>query len=60
MEEYPCDTVLISAGLIPRKQDIEALRHLLPETEVYIVGDAKEPRSLGDAVHDGFNAALNI
>ena len=59
-EEYPCDTVLISAGLKPRKQDIEALRHILPETEVYIVGDAKAPRSIGDAVHDGFNAALNI
>jgi len=60
IEEYPCDTVLISAGLVPRKQDVEALRHVLPETEVYIVGDAKAPRTLGDAVHDGFNAALNI
>ena len=60
VEEYPCDTVLISAGLVSRTQAVEKMRRLLPETEIYIIGDAKEPRSLGDAVHDGFNAALNI
>ena len=60
LEEYPCDTVLISAGLVPRKSVVEELRRLLPETDVYIIGDAKEPRSLGDAIHDGFNAAINI
>ncbi len=59
-EEYPCDTVLLSAGLVPRNDVVEEFRHLLPETEVYIIGDAKGPRSLGDAVHDGFNAAINI
>ena len=60
IEEYHCDTVLISAGLVSRKQEVEAMRRLLPETEVYIIGDARKPRSLGDAVHDGFNAAINI
>jgi len=60
VEEYECDTVLISAGLVSRSDTVAELRHLLPETEVRIVGDAKQPRSLGDAVHDGFNAALNI
>lgn len=60
IEEHECDTVLISTGLVARKKVVEELRHLLPETEVYIVGDAKQPRSLGEAIHDGFNAALNI
>lgn len=60
LEEHPCDTVLIAAGLKSRKRDVEALRHLLPETEVYIVGDAKAPRSLGDAVHEGFSAAVSV
>jgi 2,4-dienoyl-CoA reductase-like NADH-dependent reductase (Old Yellow Enzyme family)/NADPH-dependent 2,4-dienoyl-CoA reductase/sulfur reductase-like enzyme len=60
IEEYPCDTVLISAGMVSRKDIVEELRHLLPETDVAIIGDAKTPRSLGDAVHDGFNAAINI
>ena len=60
IEDHPCDTVLISAGLVSRRQTVESMRRLLPETEVYIIGDAKEPRSLGDAIHDGFNAAINI
>ena len=59
-EEHMCDTVLISAGLISRKETVETMRRILPETEAYIIGDAKEPRSIGDAIHDGFNAALNI
>jgi len=60
IEEHACDTVLISAGMVSRRGTVESLRHLLPETDVYIVGDAKEPRSLGEAIHEGFNAALNI
>ena len=60
IEEHPCDTVLIAAGLVPRKQAADQLRRLLPETEVYIIGDLKEPRWLGDAIHEGFNAAINI
>jgi 2,4-dienoyl-CoA reductase-like NADH-dependent reductase (Old Yellow Enzyme family)/thioredoxin reductase len=60
IEEHSCDTVLFAAGLVSRRDVVEELRHLLPETEVTVVGDAKQPRSLGDAVHDGFNAALNI
>ena len=60
IEEHSCDTVLISAGMIARSDAVNEMRHILPETEVYIIGDAKKPRSLGDAVHDGFNAALNI
>jgi 2,4-dienoyl-CoA reductase-like NADH-dependent reductase (Old Yellow Enzyme family)/thioredoxin reductase len=59
-EEYPCDTVLISAGMVPRRGIFQQLRHLLPETEVYVVGDAKEPRAIGDAIREGFDAALNI
>ena len=60
VEEHICDTVLISAGLVSRRGTVEAMRHILPETEVYITGDAKEPRSLGEAIHEGFNAAINI
>lgn len=60
IEEYRCDTVLISAGMVPRRELCEELRHLLPETEVYIVGDAKEPRAIGDAIRECFDAALNI
>ncbi|NLD88174.1 MAG: FAD-dependent oxidoreductase [Clostridiales bacterium] len=58
--EHECDTVLISAGMRPRIEEVEKFRHVLPETEVYICGDAKQPRTVPDAVIDGFNAAVNI
>ena len=60
IEEYKCDTVLIAAGLVSRRDTVQAFRHLLPETEVYIAGDAQAPRSIGEAIHEGFNAAINI
>ena len=32
-----------------------------PEIDkIFLVGDAKKPRSIGDAIHEGFNAAVNI
>jgi len=60
MEEHYCDTVLVAAGLRARSGLVEQMRHLLPETEIYVVGDAHKPVMLGDAVRSGFNAALNI
>ena len=59
-EEYPCDTVLMAAGMKSRKKTVEALRHTLPETEVWVIGDAKRPLMLGDAIRAGFNAGLGI
>ena len=43
-----------------RKKTVEALRHTLPETEVWVIGDAKRPLMLGDAIRAGFNAGLGI
>ena len=60
IEEHACDTVLISAGLVPRRSVAEELRHVLPETEITIVGDLNKPRTLGEAIREGFDAALNI
>ncbi len=59
-EYYPCDTVLMAAGLRPRKDEVEALRRTIPETEVYIIGDCIRPRMIGDAIREGFGAALAI
>lgn len=60
LEEYPCDTVLMATGMKPRKDVVESLRHIIPETEIYIVGDAKSPLMLGDAIRSAFNAGLAI
>ena len=38
--EYPCDTVLLSLGMVPLHDVVDSLRHSAPETEVFIVGDA--------------------
>ena len=59
-KDLPCDTVLFAAGLCARKDEAAPFRHLIPETEIFVVGDAKKPRSIGDAIHEGFNAAVNI
>jgi NADPH-dependent 2,4-dienoyl-CoA reductase/sulfur reductase-like enzyme len=60
LEEYPCDTVLMATGMKAREGVVEALRHVIPETEIHIVGDARKPQMLGDAIRGGFDAALAI
>ena len=60
IEMHTCDTVLISTGMTPRKEICNEYRHMIAETEVYIIGDAKKPGSIGDAVREGFSAAMNI
>ena len=59
-ERYPCDTVLTAIGREPDRAAIDAFRHLIPETEVRIVGDARRVAYIGEAVHAGFDAALHV
>jgi len=60
LEEFACKTVLMAAGMNPRRELAEKLRHVLPETEVYVVGDCRNALMLGDAIRAGFNAAMAI
>ena len=53
----PADTVVISGGLVPDRDLIEALKGKIPVKEV---GDCIEPRKIMEAVHEGFKAALEI
>lgn len=57
---FPADTVLLALGLKPRREVVEALYHTVPETEVYVVGDADKSRLIADAVNGAFAAAVNI
>jgi NADPH-dependent 2,4-dienoyl-CoA reductase/sulfur reductase-like enzyme len=59
-DRYACDTVLIAAGLVPRKALADSLRHAIPETEVYLVGDVASPGMIGDAIRRGFDTAISI
>jgi 2,4-dienoyl-CoA reductase-like NADH-dependent reductase (Old Yellow Enzyme family)/NADPH-dependent 2,4-dienoyl-CoA reductase/sulfur reductase-like enzyme len=58
--EYPCDTVLLSLGMVPLRDVAASLRRSAPETEVYIVGDALNVGNISTATNGGFQAALAI
>jgi 2,4-dienoyl-CoA reductase (NADPH2) len=57
-ESIPSDTVIIAVG----SQSVDGLAREVKQgrTEVIIIGDAKEPRKITDAVKEGFDAALKI
>jgi len=58
--EFQADSVLIAIGMRPLLEVAESLRHCAPETEVRIVGDAREVGSISTAVNEAFQAALRI
>ncbi|MDR2196916.1 MAG: NAD(P)/FAD-dependent oxidoreductase [Coriobacteriales bacterium] len=39
LQELLCDTVLLAAGVRPRQEVVDELRHAIPECDVYLVGD---------------------
>jgi 2-enoate reductase len=53
-----CDTVALATGLKPRKELYEALSNDV--TELYLIGDCKEPHKIHQAIWDGFNIGLSI
>ncbi|MBU3158509.1 hypothetical protein KPL37_01825 [Clostridium frigoris] len=59
-KEYEADTVVLALGMRARKDKIEELRHLIPETEVYIIGDGHQIGNVYSAVHVGFDTAVEI
>lgn len=58
--EFNADTVLLALGMTSKFDVADALRRSAPETEVYVVGDAIEPATIGPAVKSGFKAAAAI
>jgi len=44
----------------PRKETISALRHSVVPTEVTIIGDGNVIGNVYTAVHQGFDAAINL
>jgi NADPH-dependent 2,4-dienoyl-CoA reductase/sulfur reductase-like enzyme len=59
-KEIPADRVLLALGVSPRYDAADSLRRSTPETEVYIVGDAINPGTVGPAVMSAFKAAAYI
>ena len=56
--EIPADTVLLATGMRSRRDVVDALRGCAPATEVWVVGDAKEPANVATAVHTAFDASV--
>ena len=57
-EELPADAVVLAPVLKARAEVVEAL--LGTAEEVHVVGDCRAPRILFNAVHEAFEAALEI
>jgi hypothetical protein len=60
--DVPCDTVLIAAGLRPRREVYDALLHndAVSECDIYLIGDAKHPRQIGQAVNEAFDLVVHL
>jgi 2,4-dienoyl-CoA reductase-like NADH-dependent reductase (Old Yellow Enzyme family)/thioredoxin reductase len=52
------DTVILSLGFQPRTAVVDQFRNLT--ADVYVIGDCRKARTVKEAVHDGFNVAVEI
>ena len=61
-KEFEADTVLFAIGMRPRYDVVDSLRHCTAETEVFIVGDARERTggTISTAINQAFQAAAHI
>jgi 2,4-dienoyl-CoA reductase-like NADH-dependent reductase (Old Yellow Enzyme family)/thioredoxin reductase len=58
--DYEADTVVLAMGMSPRKEKVAELHRLIPETEVFVVGDCYKPRNIFSANHEAFNALCDL
>jgi NADPH-dependent 2,4-dienoyl-CoA reductase/sulfur reductase-like enzyme len=59
--ELRADTVLLAAGVRPRKEVVEALRHTIAEGDIYVVGDlTRGGGTIGHATNTAFEVAVAI
>jgi hypothetical protein len=56
--EIPADTVVLSLGFTPRTETVDLFKDSAPD--VYTIGDCVKPQSIAEAVHDGFNVAVEF
>jgi 2,4-dienoyl-CoA reductase-like NADH-dependent reductase (Old Yellow Enzyme family)/NADPH-dependent 2,4-dienoyl-CoA reductase/sulfur reductase-like enzyme len=52
------DTLIMAAGLKPNEKLYKEIKSIVPDT--YLVGDAKQPRYIMDAISEGFKTAYSI
>ena len=54
----PIETVVLAVGIRPNRELLDDLERR--GVEVHVVGDAREPRGIGEAVWEGFETALAL
>lgn len=54
----PADSIVLAAGSVPENGLLQQLQGLAPE--IFVVGDAKEPRKALEAIREGFEAGMKI
>lgn len=50
--------MILSLGLEPRTETVSLFKGLAPD--VYTIGDCVKPQTIKEAVHAGFNVAVEI
>ena len=60
--EVSADTVLIATGLKPNRALLEEIYHndAVSEADIYIVGDIKSSRTVGDAINEAFDIIAHV
>ncbi len=56
--DLPADTVILAGPIEPRQQLVKDLEYFCDE--LYVIGDAMVPRSLYNAIHDGYRLGVRI
>lgn len=54
------DTCIVSLGMTSNSELVESIRAMAPGCKIHIVGDSKRPGKVGDALHQGHEAAFAI
>lgn len=57
-EVPPADTVILAVSAQPCRELYENLKE--SGLEVHLIGDAKEPRKIVEAIDEGFHATMSI
>ncbi|MGI5971081.1 MAG: FAD-dependent oxidoreductase [Oscillospiraceae bacterium] len=55
---FKADTIIVAMGLAPRSAEADTLLGIVPET--ILIGDCSKPAKIMQAIHAGYNAAVNL
>jgi 2,4-dienoyl-CoA reductase-like NADH-dependent reductase (Old Yellow Enzyme family)/thioredoxin reductase len=60
-QEIAANTVLLAAGVRPRRDVVDKLRHAIAEGDIYQIGDLTDGAgTIGHAINSGFEIAVSI